>query len=427
MFRQTLIVLLATIFVMDEIQAQPSGYLYDESKVPKFELPDPLTFSNGDNVKSQKDWRIRRGEVHSLFESQVFGKSPARPKSIEARESLSKKISDGKILLRQIEIDLTESGPTVSVLIFLPANATQPVPAFLGLNFNGNHTVFPDPEISVTKSWVRNSTGLGAKDNKASDKGRGASKSRWSVDQITDAGFAAITCYYGDIDPDFDDGWKNGLHAHIRAGKSSQPAEDEWGSIAAWSWGLSRIVDYLEADDSVDAKSVFVLGHSRLGKTALWAGANDTRFAGVISNNSGCGGAALSKRAFGETVKRINTTFPHWFCDNFNQYNDNEDKLPVDQHMLLALVAPRPVYVASASKDLWADPMGEFLSAKHASPVYELLGKKGLAISEFPAVNSPSIGDVSYHVRGGKHDITDFDWKQYIAFAQKALKEKSNE
>lgn len=410
---------------MDETQAQPAGYLYDENKVPKFDLPDPLKFNNGERVKSKEDWQTRRREIHSLFESQVFGKSPARPKSIKANESLSKKVSDGKILLRQIEIELTESGPTVSVLIFLPAKATSPVPAFLGLNFNGNHTVFPDPEIAITKSWVRNNSGLGAENNKASDKGRGASRSRWSIDQITDAGFAAITCYYGDIDPDFDDGWKNGLHAHIRAGKSQQPAKDEWGSIAAWSWGLSRIVDYLETDNAVDAKSVFVLGHSRLGKTALWAGANDTRFAGVISNNSGCGGAALSKRGFGETVKRINTSFPHWFCDNFNQYNDNESDLPVDQHMLLALAAPRPVYVASASKDLWADPMGEFLAAKYASPVYELLGQNGLAISEFPAVNSPSIGDVSYHIRDGKHDITDFDWKQYIAFAKKALKKTS--
>ncbi len=406
---------------MDEIQAQPSGYLYDETKVAKFNLPDPLKFESGDVVKTKADWQKRRAEIFRLFESQVYGKSPARPNSIKASTSLSKKVADGKILLRQVEIELTASGPTVSVLIFLPAKATQPVPAFLGLNFNGNHTVFSDDEIAITKSWVRNNGGLGAKNNQASEMGRGASQSRWSVEQITDAGFAAITCYYGDIDPDFDDGWKNGLHAQIRAGKTKTPAADEWGSISAWSWGLSRIVDYLETDDTVDAKSVFVVGHSRLGKTSLWAGATDTRFAGVISNNSGCGGAALSKRAFGETVKRINTSFPHWFCDNFNKYNDNEQELPVDQHMLLALCAPRPIYVASASKDLWADPRGEFLSAKHASAVYKLLTGNGLGIDAFPDVNTPSIGVISYHVRDGKHDITAYDWKQYIAFAKKAL------
>lgn len=421
MIRRSILAFALIILLMDNIQAQPKGYLYDEDKVPQFVLPDPLKFQNGEVVKTTSDWKKRRGEIFNLFESQVFGKSPARPKSIKATSSLSKTIANGKILLRQIEIDLTDSGPAVSVLMFLPANATGPVPAFLGLNFNGNHTVHPDEEIAITKSWVRNNGGLGAVNNQASEMGRGASQSRWSVQQITDAGFAAITCYYGDIDPDFDDGWKNGLHAHIRASQANQPKANEWGSIAAWSWGLSRIVDYLETEDAVDAKSVFVVGHSRLGKTSLWAGANDTRFAGVISNNSGCGGAALSKRAFGETVKRINTSFPHWFCDNFNKYNDNEQELPVDQHMLLALSAPRPVYVASASKDLWADPMGEFLSAKHASPVYKLLTGNGLNIDDFPNVNTPTIGVISYHVRDGKHNITPYDWKQYITFAKKAL------
>ena len=421
MIRRSILAFALIILLMDNIQAQPKGYLYDEDKVPQFVIPDPLKFQNGEVVKTTTDWKKRRGEIFNLFESQIFGKSPSRPKSIKATSSLSKAIANGKILLRQIEIELTDSGPTVSVLMFLPANATGQVPAFLGLNFNGNHTVHPDKEIAITKSWVRNNGGLGAKNNQASEMGRGASQSRWSVQQITDAGFAAITCYYGDIDPDFDDGWKNGLHAHIRPSQSNQPQADEWGSIAAWSWGLSRIVDYLETEDAVDAKSVFVVGHSRLGKTSLWAGATDPRFAGVISNNSGCGGAALSKRAFGETVKRINTSFPHWFCDNFNKYNDNEQELPVDQHMLLALCAPRPVYIASASKDLWADPMGEFLSAKYASPVYKLLTGNGLNIDDFPNVNTPTIGAISYHVRDGKHDITPYDWQQYITFGKKAL------
>ncbi|MFP6768955.1 MAG: acetylxylan esterase [Planctomycetaceae bacterium] len=415
--------LLALLLSPAAVSAQKFVANYDESKVPDYKLPDPLRLVSGQPVRTARKWtRKRRPEILRLFQEQVYGKAPGRPAKMVFRllESSGKALG-GKAVRKQVRVLFagTDKGPRMDLLVYLPAKATAAVPVFVGLNFNGNHAIHSDPAIHLAQSWHRDNAEQGYVNNRATEKSRGLSASRWAVERCLAAGMGVATIYCGDVDPDYHDEFHNGVHPLFYKDGQKAPLADQWGTIAAWAWGLSRALDYFESDKQIDQQRVILLGHSRLGKTALWAGARDQRFAIVISNNSGCGGAALSRRRFGETVWRINNSFPHWFCGNFKKFDNKENQLPVDQHMLLALVAPRPVYIASATGDRWADPRGEFLSALHAEPVYKLLGTEGLGTAKMPKADSPVHGRIGYHLRTGPHDVTDYDWQQYIAFARK--------
>jgi hypothetical protein len=335
-----------------------------------------------------------RKEILSVLEGEMYGKSPAKPakQGFELKER-SEEALGGKAIRKQVTIWYeSPSGKrdSMELLVYLPKSKAK-VPMFLGMSFGGNSCSSLDPAIVESTRWQR------------TPQKRGGCASRWEIDYVISRGYGTAILYYGDLDPDFDDGYENGVHALY-----GKPKSDEWGAIAAWAWGMSRAMDYLEQDPQVDSKHVAVHGHSRIGKAALWAGATDERFAMVISNDSGEGGAAVSRRKSGERTADLNKNFPHWFAGNFKKYSDREDALPFDSHWVLSAVAPRLLYVASASEDLWADPEGEFLGIVSAGMKPREMLKPAERYFD---------GRFAYHLRQGGHDITKWDWEGFMDFA----------
>lgn len=394
-------------------QALLDGMNFDESRVGSYTLPSALTLENGEAVTTAAEWREkRRPEILRLFRQHVYG-TPLPPLPIIARVVEEGPAYDGLAIRRQMTVSFEGWDREIDFVIYHPREATEPVPCFLGLAFKGNEASFDDPALPLCRSWIYPYPGF--ESTRASDAMRGSATSRWPVHEILGRGYAVAVAYYGDIEPDYPGGHEVG----VRSLFPPNPADDAPQAIGTWAWGLSRLMDALEAQPEIDSRRVILTGHSRLGKTALWAAACDERFAGVISNDSGCGGAAISRRNFGETLNILSTVRHYWFCPRCEVDSQTDATMPVDQHLLLAAIAPRPVLVGSAEDDHGADPKGEFLGALHASEVFELLGAKGLGTCERPPLNELTGDGIHYYIRPGGHDITGADWKFHLDFADR--------
>jgi hypothetical protein len=372
---------------------------YDESKVPKYTLPEVLRSENGNLIKNKKQWeKSRRPEVLKLFEDHLYGQVPKDYDDISFRIiNEDDAAMNGMAHLKEVRIDVTRNRNTISInlVMFVPKKVNRP-----GVFLLINH-----------------------RDQSNTDPTRNTKSDYWPAELVVQRGYAIAAFHVSDVAPDNKETYQNGILKQLypeQIGKGNGMT-----ALGAWGWGASRIMDYFQEDKSIDANKVAVIGHSRSGKAALWCGAQDERFAIVISNNSGCGGAALSRRMFGETLKRMNSSFPHWLCENNLRYDDNVEAMPVDQHMLMALMAPRPVYVGSAEDDLWADPVGEFLSLKHAEPVYALYRFAPIPVNAHPGADKPVHNTrMGYFMRKGKHNLTSHDWEQYMNFADNYYRKK---
>jgi hypothetical protein len=393
---------------------------YDEARVGAYTLPDLLTAADGTKVTTAKAWfGKRRPELVSLFESQQFGRAPGRPDGL-AFDVYEKDAPafGGKAKRKQVRIRFAKNGgPVLNLAVYTPAAAAKPVPALLAINFGANAATVDDPGVSPGLVWS-------AKDHKRMPYVPGG-RTFGHIDPVPllDAGFGFAAFCYGDVDPDDPQGLPDGVRAlYLKPGQTGV-APDEWGTISAWAWGISRVIDYFETDPGIDARRIAIHGVSRLGKTVMWAGAHDTRVAATIASCSGEGGAALSRRDYGETIAHLTapTRYPYQFAGNYAQYAGFPDRAPMDAHMLVALHAPRPLLLQTGSTDNWSDPKGEFLAAVAAGPVYRLLGRKDLGTDVWPGPKTQVGGDLSYYMHDGGHGTVPGDWEIYLGFLKTHL------
>ena len=412
---------------------------YDEAAVRHYTLPDVLAGPDGKPASSAEAWKqTARPYQFELLEKFVYGRRlPAVPVTAVGTVERADVTLPGDIaavrLQARLKLGDAADAPTTEVLLYLPkdmpkatsTNTSHRVPVFLNLNFRGNHAEHANPAIRLSTAWMPDDKASAIVDHRATEASRGTSGQRWPVEAMLARGFGMATAYCGDVFPDRADGRPaSALKSLGRPVEGDLPA-DEPGAIATWAWQLSRILDWLITLPEVDPGQVIVVGHSRLGKAALWAGACDERFAMIVSNESGCGGAALSRRNFGETLAVITSRFPHWFCPALVTYADREVELPCDQHTLLAMVAPRPLVVASAVEDRWADPRGEFLSGVAAEPAWKLFGLTGLGTKDYPAVDKPVGESITYYVRTGRHELLSYDWQRFADVADRTLRKRT--
>jgi hypothetical protein len=390
---------------------------YSEDSVGIYTLPDPLLLSNSKTVKDADTWiKKRRPEIVKLYEENQFGKMPARPASLHFNVFDKGTLAfDGKAMRKQVTVYFTNDTAShkMDIVFYLPVNTNKPVPLLLHIAFSANSNVINDPGIRQTDMWTREGKRIHANEAVYPNK--------LNILPFIEQGIAVATVYYGDIEPDFIAGIQFGIRNVYLKTMQTQPANNEWGAISAWAWGLSRAMDYFETDKQVDANRIALFGVSRLGKTVLWAGAYDTRFAMVIANCSGEGGAALSRRNYGETIKHLShpTRYAYQFCSNYQNYGDSVNTFPVDGHLLISLMAPRPLLLQTGDIDYWSDPKGEFLAAAAATPVYHLFDKKGVEINVTPAAGQPLLNTLGYSMHSGGHGTVVADWEIALAFIKK--------